>query len=161
MAHAYSHLYGFSTTGLRFFTVYGPWGRPDMALFKFTRHIFQNKAIEVFNQGKMLRNFTYIDDIIEGIVRLINSQKRGYRVFNLGNPQSNSLMDYIAEIEKNIGQKAILKLLPMQAGDIAQNPADTSLLEIATGFRPQISIAEGVRRFVDWYRLTGQHVCTR
>lgn len=151
MAHAYAHLYHFATTGLRFFTVYGPWGRPDMALFKFTQNILEDKPIDVFNQGKMLRNFTYIDDIVEGIVRLVPQNNLGYRIFNLGNPKTNNLLEYINEIEKNTGKKAILNLLPMQAGDIAQNPADTHRLAEAIGFTPQVSIETGVRSFVDWY----------
>ncbi|MEI6789762.1 MAG: SDR family NAD(P)-dependent oxidoreductase [Myxococcaceae bacterium] len=152
MAHSYSHLYNFSTTGLRFFTVYGPWGRPDMALFKFTENILNHKPIDVYNQGQMLRNFTYIDDIVEGIVRLLPQNNQGYRIFNLGNPETTSLLEYIHEIEKNTGQKAILNLLPMQPGDISQNPADTCLLTQAIGFTPQVSIQEGVKRFVDWYK---------
>ena len=151
MAHSYAHLYNLNTTGLRFFTVYGPWGRPDMALFKFTKNILEEKPIDVYNQGHMLRNFTYIDDIIEGIIRLIPQNNGSYRIFNLGNPESSSLLDYIQEIEKNTGKKAILNLMPMQPGDISQNPADTRGLHEATGFTPKVSIAEGVRRFVDWY----------
>ncbi|MES2503603.1 MAG: SDR family NAD(P)-dependent oxidoreductase [Myxococcota bacterium] len=152
MAHSYTHLYGFPTTGLRFFTVYGPWGRPDMALFKFTKNIFEGKPIDVYNKGHMLRNFTYIDDVVEGLVRLIRHPGEDYRVFNLGSPVSTSLLDYIQEIEKNAGKKAILNYLPMQPGDVAQNPADTHRLTDATGFTPQISVGEGVKKFVDWYR---------
>ncbi len=151
MAHAYSHLYSFATTGLRFFTVYGPWGRPDMALFKFTENILKNQPIEVFNKGHMLRNFTYIDDVVEGIVRLLNQPGQGSRLFNLGSPKSTQLLDYIHEIEKNTGKKAVLKLMPMQPGDIAQNPADTHRLTEATGFTPQVSVQEGVKKFVEWY----------
>lgn len=151
MAHAYSHLYSFAVTGLRFFTVYGPWGRPDMALFKFTENILRGRPVEVFNKGHMLRNFTYIDDVTEGIVRLLGQPEEGSRVFNLGSPHSISLLDYIHEIEKNIGKQAILKFLPMQPGDIAQNPADTYRLTQATGFTPQVSVQEGVKCFVEWY----------
>ncbi|MBL4818363.1 MAG: NAD-dependent epimerase/dehydratase family protein [Deltaproteobacteria bacterium] len=152
MAHAYQHLYSFKTTGVRFFTVYGPWGRPDMALYRFTQNIFEEKPIDVYNQGYMVRNFTYIDDVVEGLVRLIQKPAENFRVLNLGNPQSTPLMDYITEIEKNIGKKAILNLLPMQPGDVAQNPADTHRMAEETGFVPQTSIQTGIKNFVDWYR---------
>ncbi|MEI6805137.1 MAG: SDR family NAD(P)-dependent oxidoreductase [Myxococcaceae bacterium] len=152
MAHTYSHLYSFATTGLRFFTVYGPWGRPDMALFKFTENILKDEPIEVYNKGHMLRNFTYIDDVVEGIVRLHRQPGEGARLFNLGSPQSTVLLDYIQEIEKSTGKKAIFKFLPMQPGDVAQNPADTHRLTEAIGFTPQVSVQEGVKHFVDWYQ---------
>jgi UDP-glucuronate 4-epimerase len=151
MAHSYAHLFGISTTGLRFFTVYGPWGRPDMALFKFTKGILAGEPIPVFNEGRMVRDFTYVDDIVEGVVRVID-RPAPYRIFNIGNHQRVELMAYIRAIEKALGMKANLNLLPMQAGDIAATEADTSALEAATGFRPQTPVEEGVRRFVEWYR---------
>lgn len=152
MAHSYSHLYHFPTTGLRFFTVYGPWGRPDMALFKFTENILKGEPIDVYNHGEMLRNFTYVDDIVEGITRLAQKRANGPEIYNLGSPHTTQLMDYIREIELNTGKKAILNMMPMQQGDIAQNPADTSKLSHATGFTPQVTIQEGVKRFVSWYQ---------
>ncbi len=151
MAHAYHHLYGFPTVGLRFFTVYGPWGRPDMALFKFTKNILNGEPIDVYNRGYMLRNFTYIDDIVEGLTRLTQTPLSGYHIYNLGNPVTTSLMDYISEIEKATGKKAIFNMLPMQPGDIAQNPADTHRFTELTGFTPKTQIAEGVSKFVAWY----------
>lgn len=152
MAHSYSHLYSFATTGFRFFTVYGPWGRPDMALFKFTQNILEDRPIDVYNRGLMLRNFTYIDDVVEGLVRVLGQPGEGARVFNLGNPKSTLLLNYIQEIEKNTGKKAIFNFLPMQPGDSAQNPADTHKLTEFTGFTPQISVQDGVKQFVDWYK---------
>jgi UDP-glucuronate 4-epimerase len=151
MAHSYAHLFKVPTTGLRFFTVYGPWGRPDMALFKFTKGIIAGEPIPVFNEGKMVRDFTYVDDIVEGIVRVID-RPAPYRIFNIGNNQRVELMAYIHAIEKAVGKKANLDLLPMQAGDVAATEADTSALEAATGFRPRTPVEEGVKRFVDWYR---------
>ena len=151
MAHSYAHVFKFPATGLRFFTVYGPWGRPDMALFKFTKGILAGEAIPVFNQGKMVRDFTYIDDIVEGIVRVID-RPQGYRIFNIGNHRRVELMDYIRAIEAAVGKKAILDLLPMQPGDVEATEADTSALQQATGFSPDTPVDEVVRRFVDWYR---------
>jgi len=151
MAHSYAHLFGIPSTGLRFFTVYGPWGRPDMALFKFTRGILAGEPIPVFNEGRMVRDFTYVDDIVEGIVRVID-RPDGYRIFNIGNSNRVELMSYIRAIEAAVGKKANLELLPMQAGDVAATEADTGALEAATGFRPATPVAEGVKRFVDWYR---------
>lgn len=151
MAHSYAHLFDIPTTGLRFFTVYGPWGRPDMALFKFTKGILAGEAIPVFNKGKMVRDFTYVDDIVEGVVRVID-RPAPYRIFNIGNNDRVELMTYIRAIEAALGKKANLELLPMQAGDVAATEADTSALEAATGFRPATPVEEGVRRFVDWYR---------
>jgi UDP-glucuronate 4-epimerase len=151
MAHSYAHLFKFPATGLRFFTVYGPWGRPDMALFKFTKGILAGEAIPVFNQGKMVRDFTYIDDIVEGIVRVID-RPSGYRLFNIGNNKRVELMAYIQAIEKATGKKAVLDLQPMQAGDVEATEADTTALREATGFRPDTPVEEGVRRFVEWYR---------
>jgi UDP-glucuronate 4-epimerase len=151
MAHSYAHLFGIPTTGLRFFTVYGPWGRPDMALFKFTRGILAGEPIPVFNEGRMVRDFTYVDDIVEGVVRTIDRPNR-YRIFNIGNNQRVELMAYIRAIEKALGMTAKLELLPMQAGDVAATEADTSALAEYTGFKPDTPVEEGVRRFVEWYR---------
>jgi len=151
MAHSYSHLFGIKATGLRFFTVYGPWGRPDMALFKFTKGILADEPIPVFNQGRMIRDFTYVDDIVEGIVRVID-RPHPYRIFNIGNNQRVELMAYIRAIEAALGRKAKLDLLPMQAGDVAATEADTTALSEATGFKPATPVEEGVRRFVEWYR---------
>ena len=169
MAHSYAHLYGVPCTGLRFFTVYGPWGRPDMALFKFTRGILAGEPIPVFNQGKMVRDFTYVDDIVEGVVRVTDrapapdpawdakqpsaaTSSAPWRVFNIGNHQRVELMRYIEALEKAVGLKARLELLPMQAGDVQATEADTSALERLTGFRPRTPVEQGVRRFVEWYR---------
>jgi len=151
MAHAYTHLFKFPATGLRFFTVYGPWGRPDMALFKFTKGILAGEPIPVFNEGRMVRDFTYVDDIVEGIVRVID-RPQGYRIFNIGNHQRVELMRYIKAIEAACGKKAILDLLPMQPGDVEATEADTSALQQATGFSPDTPVEEGVKRFVQWYR---------
>jgi UDP-glucuronate 4-epimerase len=151
MAHAYAHLFGIPATGLRFFTVYGPWGRPDMALFKFTKGILAGEPIPVFNAGKMVRDFTYVDDLVEGVVRVID-RPSGYRIFNIGNHRRVELMDYIRAIEKALGREAKLEMLPMQPGDVRATEADTSALEAATGFRPATPVEEGVRRFVEWYR---------
>ncbi len=169
MAHAYAHLYGLSCTGLRFFTVYGPWGRPDMALFKFTRGILNNEPIPVFNKGQMIRDFTYIDDIVEAIVRVIdrpatpNSSWSGdepdpatsrapYRLYNIGNNRPVELMRYIEVLERSLGKRAELDLLPMQDGDVPATSADVARLADAIDYRPQTTVEEGVRRFVDWYR---------
>jgi len=151
MAHSYAHLFGIPTTGLRFFTVYGPWGRPDMALFTFTRGILEGTAIPVFNEGRMVRDFTYIDDIVEGVVRVID-RPAPYRIFNIGNHQRVELMDYIHAFEVALGKKAKLELLPMQPGDVRATEADTTALHEATGFTPATPVEEGVRRFVKWYR---------
>ena len=172
MAHCYSHLYKIPTTGLRFFTVYGPWGRPDMALFLFTKAILEGKPIDVFNYGEMERDFTYIDDIIEGVVRVSAAIPRGdiptathgegipavgvptapYRVFNIGNHRPVPLMTLIDLLEKEIGKKADRRLLPMQAGDVPKTFADVEDLIAVTGFSPVIPIEEGIKRFVNWYR---------
>ncbi len=151
MAHAYAHLFAIPTTGLRFFTVYGPWGRPDMALFTFTRGILEGTPIPVFNEGKMVRDFTYIDDIVEGVVRVID-RPAPYRIFNIGNHKRVELMDYIHAFEEALGKKAKLDLLPMQPGDVRATEADTTALRQATGFTPATPVEEGVRRFVKWYR---------
>lgn len=169
MSHTYSHLYQLPTTGLRFFTVYGPWGRPDMALFKFTRAMIAGEAIDVYNQGQMKRDFTYIDDIAEAIVRLQDvipqadenwtveagspaTSSAPYRVYNIGNSQPVTLINYIEAIEKALGITAIKNLMPMQPGDVLETSADTEALFKAIGFKPQTSVEQGVKRFVDWYR---------
>jgi UDP-glucuronate 4-epimerase len=151
MAHSYAHLFKIPMTGLRFFTVYGPWGRPDMALFKFTKGIIEGRPIPVFNEGRMVRDFTYVDDIVEGVVRTID-RPQGYRIFNIGNHHRVELMDYIRAIEKAVGKPAKLEMLPMQPGDVAATEADTSALRSVTGFAPDTPVEEGVRRFVAWYR---------
>lgn len=169
MSHTYSHLYQLPTTGLRFFTVYGPWGRPDMALFKFTRAMLAGEAIDVYNQGQMKRDFTYIDDIAEAIVRLQDvipqqddnwtvetgspaNSSAPYRVYNIGNSQPVTLMNYIEAIEKALGITAKKNLMPMQPGDVLETSADTNALFKAIGFKPQTGVEEGVKNFVDWYR---------
>jgi UDP-glucuronate 4-epimerase len=169
MAHTYAHLYGLPCTGLRFFTVYGPWGRPDMALFKFTEGILAGRPIPVFNRGEMVRDFTYVDDIVEGIVRVIGSPAAPapgwsgdqpdpatsyapWRVFNIGNSQPVKLMRYIEVLEQCLGRKAIVELLPMQPGDVRATIADVSDLEQAVGFRPRTAVEVGVAKFVAWYR---------
>jgi UDP-glucuronate 4-epimerase len=169
MAHAYAHLFGIPVTGLRFFTVYGPWGRPDMAIFKFTRGILSGEPIPVFNEGKMVRDFTYIDDVVEGVVRTLDvpaqpdPQWRGdapdpaasfapYRIYNIGNNRPVQLLDFIAVLEKCLGKPARLELLPMQPGDVPSTMADVRALDEAVGFRPRTSVEEGVARFVEWYR---------
>jgi UDP-glucuronate 4-epimerase len=168
MAHVYSHLYGLPTTGLRFFTVYGPWGRPDMALFLFTKAILENRPIDVFNYGNMQRDFTYVDDIVEGIVRVIHkpaksnenwdpmhpvsdSSSAPYRIYNIGNSAPVSLMEYIEAIETKLGKKAEKNLLPIQPGDVPSTYADTSSLEQDFGYRPATTVQEGVSKFIDWY----------
>ena len=168
MAHTYSHLFGISTTGLRFFTVYGPWGRPDMALFLFTKAIFEDKPIDVFNYGEMQRDFTYIDDIVEGIVRVIDnpakpnenfdainpdpsSSSAPYKVYNIGNNAPVKLMDFIEALEKKIGKVAKKNMLPIQPGDVPSTYADVSDLIDDLGYKPQTSIQEGINNFVDWY----------
>tara|TARA_Y100001968_G_scaffold333833_1_gene399949 strand:- start:6 stop:1028 length:1023 start_codon:yes stop_codon:yes gene_type:complete len=169
MAHTYSHLYSLPTTGLRFFTVYGPWGRPDMALFLFTKAIISGEPIKIFNYGKMTRDFTYIDDIIEGVIRVIDkiatpdpsfdSSKPNpsisscpYRIFNIGNSSPASLLDYITSIEENLGIKAKKELLPIQPGDVPATHADTSALEDWINFKPTTEINQGVSKFISWYK---------
>jgi UDP-glucuronate 4-epimerase len=151
MAHTYSHLFGIPTTGLRFFTVYGPWGRPDMALFRFTQAMLEGRPIDVYNRGRLTRDFTYIDDIAEGVVRVLDLPS-GYRVFNIGNHDPVRLLDYIEAIEEALGIKAQKNFMPMQQGDVLDTFADVSALEAWTGFRPRTSVKEGVKRFVEWYR---------
>ena len=162
-AHTYAHLHGIPCTGLRFFTVYGPWGRPDMALFKFTRLILAGEPIPVYNEGRMSRDFTFIDDIVEGIVRIMAlppqagaSAAEGtdapYRIYNIGNGRPVELIDYIRTLEQCLGRAAQLQMLPAVPGDMLATMADVGRLEAATGYRPVVTVGEGVRRFVDWYR---------
>ncbi|MEN8107414.1 MAG: NAD-dependent epimerase [Pseudomonadota bacterium] len=169
MAHTYSHLYWIPTTGLRFFTVYGPWGRPDMSYFKFTQNILSGKPIDVYNHGKHQRDFTYVDDIVEGVMRVLDrvpepnpdwsgdapdaaSSSAPYRIYNIGNNQSVELMRYIEVLEDCLDRKAEKNMLPMQAGDVPATYADIADLERDVGFRPQTSIEDGLARFVAWYR---------
>lgn len=153
MAHSYSHLYGFQTIGLRFFTVYGPWGRPDMAMFLFTDAILNKRPLKVFNHGQLSRDFTYIDDIIQGIVKLIAAtHTTPYQLFNIGNSKPVKLLDFIQAIEQSTGLKATLEMLPMQAGDVNQTWADVSDLMENHGYQPNFPVAEGVQNFVDWYK---------
>ena len=168
MAHTYSHLYGLPTTGLRFFTVYGPWGRPDMALFLFTDAIRNGRPIDVFNQGAMVRDFTYIDDIVEGVIRVLDktatpdpdfdpmnpdpgTSTAPFRVFNIGNGNPTPLMDYIGALEDALGMTAEKNMMPMQPGDVPATSADTSELRDWVGFAPNTDVRDGVQRFVDWY----------
>ncbi len=169
MAHTYSHLYDLPTTGLRFFTVYGPWGRPDMALFLFTKAILEGRKIDVYNHGKMKRDFTYINDIVEGIVRLIDHipmknevwdpyhpdpsySIAPYKLYNIGNNNPVELSKFIEAIEKSIGKKAIKNLLPLQPGDVVETFANVTHLEEEVGFKPATKIEDGIQSFVDWYK---------
>jgi len=169
MAHSYSHLYNLPTTGLRFFTVYGPWGRPDMAYFKFTEAILAQKPIEVFNHGELWRDFTYIDDIVEGLVRLLPhiphfdekwdartpnpaTSSAPYRIYNIGNHQPVRLIDFIRTLERALGRKAVLAMRPMQPGDVFTTCADTQALQKIIGFAPNRSLKNGLEMFVSWYR---------
>jgi len=169
MAHTYSHLYGVPTTGLRFFTVYGPWGRPDMALFLFTKAILKGEAIPVFNKGQMVRDFTYIDDIVEGVIRVMDkpatpnadfdaslpdpaTSAAPYRVFNIGNGRPVPLMDYIYALEQALGMEAIKDFMPMQPGDVPATSADMRELGAWVGFQPNTPVADGVAKFAEWYR---------
>lgn len=169
MAHTYSHLFGIRTTGLRFFTVYGPWGRPDMALFLFTKAALEGREIEVFNKGEMLRDFTYIDDIVEGITRVIDSPAKSrsewsglapdastssapYKIYNIGNNNPVKLMDFILAIEKAIGKNIPKKLMPLQAGDVPATYADVSDLVEDLDYKPKTPVQEGINKFVAWYR---------
>jgi len=169
MAHSYAHLFDMAVTGLRFFTVYGPWGRPDMALFLFTKGILDGKPIDIFNNGNMVRDFTYVDDIVTGVVGAFDHPPQAnpawdtaqpdpgtsyakYRVFNIGNSKPVQLMEYVEAIEEALGKKSIKNFMPMQAGDVPSTCADVSELERVVGFKPNTSVKEGVRRFVDWYR---------
>ena len=163
MAHVYAHLFGLPCTGLRFFTVYGPWGRPDMSPFLFVRAILAGEPLKVFNHGEMQRDFTYIDDVVEGVVRVMErpaapgavtpaTSAAPWRIYNIGNNQPVALLRWIETFEQCLGRKARLELLPLQPGDVIATAADISALERDVAFRPTTSIAEGVRRFVDWYR---------
>ncbi len=159
MAHSYSHLYGFPTTGLRFFTVYGPWGRPDMAMFLFTEAMINGKPIKVFNNGNMERDFTYIDDIVEGVVRIIEKSTEEriannelYKLYNIGNNKSVKLLDFIEAIEQSLGVTAKKEMLPMQPGDVAATWANVDDLMRDYDYSPNTPIAEGIRDFVEWYR---------
>ena len=169
MAHTYAHLYDLPCTGLRFFTVYGPWGRPDMAYFSFTKAIIEDKPINVFNNGKMKRDFTYIDDIIEGVVRVMKkipqpnpdwdrrnpdpgSSYAPYKLYNIGNNNPVELTKFIATLEENIGKKAQKNMLPMQPGDVPITYADVDDLMKDVGFKPSISLEEGINKFVEWYK---------
>ncbi|QKF81082.1 NAD-dependent epimerase [Halarcobacter ebronensis] len=168
MAHTYSHLYGIATTGLRFFTVYGPWGRPDMALFLFTKAALENRKIDVFNNGEMLRDFTYIDDIVEGVLRVIDNPAKidknwngkggqvstssaPYKIYNIGNNNPVKLMDFIEAIENKLGKKIEKNMMPIQAGDVPATYADVSDLVEDLNYKPQISVQNGVNSFIDWY----------
>jgi UDP-glucuronate 4-epimerase len=169
MAHVYSHLFKIPTTGLRFFTVYGPWGRPDMALFIFTKSIIEGKPIEVFNFGEMLRDFTYIDDIVEGVIRVAENPAQSnpqwdsanpdpasspapYKIYNIGNSNPVKLMDFVMAIEKAIGKKAIIELKPIQPGDVSTTFADTTTLANDFGYKPNTSVETGIQKFINWYR---------
>jgi len=169
MAHTYSHLFNLPTTGLRFFTVYGPWGRPDMALFLFTKAILAGQPIQVFNQGNMVRDFTYIDDIIEGLVRVMDNPPTGnkdwnpqqpdpstskapYKIYNIGNQNPVKLLDFIEAIEQKLDKKAQKELLPMQPGDVAVTAADVSDLVKNLGYKPETTVQSGIERFLQWYR---------
>lgn len=169
MAHTYSHLYGIPTTGLRFFTVYGPWGRPDMALFKFTKAILEGREIDVYNNGNLSRDFTYIDDIVEGIIRIADvipqqqpdwtpeqgspaNSSAPYRIYNIGNGSPVKLLDFINAIETSLGIEAKKNMLPMQPGDVHATWAEMDDFFNATGYKPNVSVQEGVQRFVEWYK---------
>ena len=169
MAHTYSHLFQLPTTGLRFFTVYGPWGRPDMALFKFTQAILAGQTIDVYGQGQLVRDFTYIDDIVEGVIRVLDrpapsnpawsgdhpdpcSSQAPWRIYNIGNNQPVELMDYIAALEKALGRKAEMEMLPLQPGDVPDTYADVADLVEQFHYKPATSVEDGIARFVAWYR---------
>lgn len=169
MAHTYSNLFDLPTTGLRFFTVYGPWGRPDMALFKFTKGIIEDKAIDIYNHGEMYRDFTYIDDIVEGVIRITDkipqknkewdgltpdpaSSFAPYKIYNIGNNAPVKLMDFVEAIEKSIGKKAQKNMMDIQPGDVPSTSADTSSLQADIGFKPSTSVNEGIDHFINWYK---------
>jgi UDP-glucuronate 4-epimerase len=169
MAHSYAHLYGFPCTGLRFFTVYGPWGRPDMALFLFTKAILADEPIKVFNEGRHKRDFTYVDDIVEGVIRTLDhppaarpdwnsdepdpaTSSAPYAIYNIGNQRSVDLLRYIEVLEEKLGKKAQLEMLPLQPGDVPNTEADVSDLVRDVSYRPSTTVEEGIGRFVDWYR---------
>ena len=154
MAHSYAHLYGLPCTGLRFFTVYGPWGRPDQALFIFTRAILEGRPIRVFNEGRMKRDFTYVDDVVEAVVKIVERPRsdKVARVFNIGNGAPVELMDFVRAAERALGRKAQIELAPMQAGDVEGTFASTEKLQAEFGYKPSTAIETGVARFVEWYR---------
>ncbi len=169
MAHSHAHLHGLPCTGLRFFTVYGPWGRPDMALFKFTRAMLAGEPIDVYGEGRLVRDFTYIDDIVEGVLRVLDkpatpdpahdalapnpgTSSAPYRIFNIGNSTPTLLLDYIDAIESALGTRAVKRMLPIQPGDVHSTAADTAALRAWVGFAPATPVRDGVARFVDWYR---------
>ena len=173
MAHTYSHLFGLPTTGLRFFTVYGPWGRPDMALFLFTKAILAGQPIKVFNNGNMVRDFTYVDDIVEGVMRVIDNPPVGeknkkrstdkleasssqleaaYKVYNIGNSSPVPLMEYIAAIEDTLGKEALKEFLPMQPGDVPRTEADVTDLVENLGYKPETPVLMGIEKFIEWYK---------
>jgi len=168
MAHTYSHLFGLPTTGLRFFSVYGPWGRPDMALFSFAKSIVEGKPIDVYNHGQMRRDFTYVDDIAEGVLRVIDNPPAGdprwdaahpapassiapYKIYNIGNSSPVNLMDFITELERNLGKEAKKNMLPMQPGDVPASFADVSDLAATFGYKPATDVKAGIKKFVDWF----------
>lgn len=168
MAHTYSHLYGIATTGLRFFTVYGPWGRPDMAIFLFTKAILEGKPVEIFNHGDMLRDFTYVDDIVEGVLKVLPHKAKPssgtdtehpdpatstapFRLYNIGNSEPVKLLDFVDAIEKQLGKKALRKLLPMQPGDVQRTFSDITDLRDDFGYEPKTGVEQGIARFIDWY----------
>ena len=168
MAHSYSHLFDIPTTGLRFFTVYGPWGRPDMALFKFVKNILAGEKITIFNDGNHMRDFTYIDDIVDGVLKIndkpalpdsnwdtfnpdIDSSSAPYKIFNLGNGNSVNLLNFIEEIEKNLNKKAIKEFLPIQPGDVKDTLSDTSSIRSYIDYNPKVNYKEGIKKFIDWY----------
>jgi UDP-glucuronate 4-epimerase len=175
MAHSYSHLFQMPTTGLRFFTVYGPWGRPDMALFLFTKNIIEGRPIKLFNNGQHIRDFTYIDDLVEGVIRVSDdvaqpnpawdgnnpdaaTSSAPYRIFNIGNSMPVQLLDYVEAIEQAVGKKAVREFLPLQAGDLPDTYADVTSLVQAVNYQPRTTVDEGITRFVSWYReYTGTH----
>lgn len=151
LASCYNHLYGIPATGLRFFTVYGPWGRPDMSPMLFASAILEGRPIKVFNNGKMMRDFTYIDDIVEGVVRVLDHPSGEHRVYNIGCGSPAKLLDFISLIETSLGRTAEKIMMPMQAGDVTRTYADTTRLERDFGYRPQVSLPEGIAKFVEWY----------
>ena len=170
MAHTYSHLYSLPCTGLRFFTVYGPWGRPDMSYFLFTKSILEREKIDIFNNGNMSRDFTYVDDVCESLIRVMNkipyedkdfdkknpllhSSWAPHKIFNIGNSKSINLMEFIETIEDELGQKALKNYLPMQPGDVKSTLADTSLLEDWINYKPSTTIKDGIKEFVNWYKI--------
>ncbi|MBM9501932.1 NAD-dependent epimerase [Leptospira sp. 201903071] len=174
MAHVYSHLYKVPTTGLRFFTVYGPWGRPDMAIFLFTKAIIEGKPLDVYNEGRMKRDFTYIDDVVEGVIKVIEipavqnpnwnsdspdpaSSIAPYKIYNIGNSSPVQLLDFIRAMENAIGKKAVLNFLPMQKGDVVSTWADTTDLEVAFSYKPNTPVQEGIAKFVAWYKRFYQY----